>query len=423
METQLETTVRDKFFAPAEDALSKSSHVRSCSAFSDVEHLHAGVGRVVEQVQSGRDWVQRLVSFLGKVVSVACFFQSLKSKRRLRLLEDINHSLARKCQDIDGDPFAEHKELAGFAVYAADGHYQACSTHEDKIAGKRRAVGHFFAMDLRTQALRHLDIARPDLLKRRKAEHDIKALKRLDPEVLRMGEPKGRKVILVYDRAIIDFDQWFRWKKGKGIYVVTREKENMKLQILGTPKVDRSDPRNAGVVADQNVGHSKGRLIRRIIYIDPVSGEEYRFLTNEMTLPPGLIVFMYKRRWDIEKVFDEQKNKLGEKKAWAKGPTAKCQQAMFQCIAHNLLLLCEHELGKEGVVDRIAENRRQKRIQNDAEKAAEHGRNLSPMIAKVGKRVQRSLQFIRWLRMHVAARTSWVPAVRDLRPLMDAYLV
>ena len=101
MEAQLEHTVRDRFFAPAEDALSKSNHARSCPAFTDTEHLHAGVGRVVEQVQSDRDWVQRLVLFIGKVVSVTCFFQSLKSKRRLKLLTDINEDLVGRSRKLE----------------------------------------------------------------------------------------------------------------------------------------------------------------------------------------------------------------------------------------------------------------------------------------------------------------------------------
>ena len=33
--------------------------------------------------------------------------------------------------------------------------------------------------------------------------------------------------------------------------------------------------------------------------------------------PPGLIVFLYRRRWDLEKVYDQFKNKLNEKKSWA----------------------------------------------------------------------------------------------------------
>ena len=423
METYLKNTVRDRFFAPAEDALNQSRHTRSCPAFTDIEHLHAGVGRVLEQVASGRDWVQRLAHFLGRIISVGCFFQSLRSRRRLDLLNGINDTLASRCRALGGDPFAGHEELDRFAIYAGDGHYHQCSVHEDETGGKRRPVGHVYVTNLRTQALSHLDIARPDTARGKKREHEITTLKRLPPKELRMGEPAGTKVMLVYDMAVLDLNQWYKWKQGSGIYIVTRERGNMKPQILGTPEFDRDDPRNAGVIADQFVGTSQNLMVRRIVYVDPVTNEEYRFLTNEPNIPPGLIAFIYKKRWDIEKVFDQHKNKFDEKKAWAKGPVAKCQQALFQCIAHNLMLLFEHQLRDEGVTDKIADGRRRERARRAAEKAKKNGKDINPMVIAVGKRVQRSLQFIRWLRLHIAHGTPWTPAIRALRPLMQAYLI
>ena len=59
-----------------------------------------------------------------------------------------------------------------------------------------------------------------------------------------------------------------------------------------------------------------------------------------MTIPPGLIAWLYQMRWDIEpersgdswpsspetcqqKSYDEVKNKFHEQKAWASSPTAK----------------------------------------------------------------------------------------------------
>jgi len=81
-------------------------------------------------------------------------------------------------------------------------------------------------------------------------------------------------------------------------------------------------------------------------------GKKYRFLTNEMTLPPGIIAFLYKLRWDIEKMFDQSKNKFHEKKAWAKSKNSKKQQAHFITIAHNLCILLERILqDEEGIVD------------------------------------------------------------------------
>ena len=62
----------------------------------------------------------------------------------------------------------------------------------------------------------------------------------------------------------------------------------MELDVIGNNPFDSNDARNRGVIADQLVGTASGTALRRIIYVDPVSGEEYSFLTTEMKLPPGV---------------------------------------------------------------------------------------------------------------------------------------
>ncbi|MEI8141034.1 MAG: transposase [bacterium] len=131
-----------------------------------------------------------------------------------------------------------------------------------------------------------------------------------------MNEPKGVKVIHVYDPAVIDYAQWRRWK-AKGVYIISREKVNSMAEVIGNNPWDRCDPRNLGVLADDLVGVFCGVMLRRVTYCDPATGKVYTYMTSEMTLPPGLIAFLYKLRWDVEKVFDEKKNKLNQKKAWA----------------------------------------------------------------------------------------------------------
>ncbi len=55
-------------------------------------------------------------------------------------------------------------------------------------------------------------------------------------------EPTGRKVIIAYDPAIYDFVQWNNWKQSKGIYIITRMKENTNLLICDDREFDREDP-------------------------------------------------------------------------------------------------------------------------------------------------------------------------------------
>jgi len=70
---------------------------------------------------------------------------------------------------------------------------------------------------------------------------------------------------------------------------------------------------NRGIISDEWVAPSStGRVIRRITWTDPDSGQSWQYLTNEMKLSPCLIVLLYRRRWDLEKVYDQFKNKFHE---------------------------------------------------------------------------------------------------------------
>lgn len=415
-------TISDVFFKPMLESLATCEGTRNCPEYSDEDFLLTGIGRCLEDVRSGRDWIQRARRVFKLPATVDRFFKSLRSARRLTLIKNVNDSVrsfADSTAGVSDDPFAEHPELDSFAIYAADGHFHGTSAHEEELYGKKRPVGHFFAMNLRTQTMLHLDVARPA----RKREHDITALKRLEANAMRMGEPQGRRVINAYDPAIYDFEQWYKWKQSKGLYTVTRKKKNIELLYCGQNEFDLNDPRNAGVVSDKVGAPNNSYMLREIVYIDPATGNEYIFLTNEMTLPPGLIAFIYKKRWDIEKVFDQFKNKLMEKKAWAKSKTAKCIQANFMALTHNLMLMIERKVEtEEGIVDEKIEAKRKKRILEDLERIKAAGRQENPLVTRAYKAVQRSLQFIRWLRDELTNKSSWREAIDELRPLMTEYL-
>jgi len=422
MNTTLQDSVRSRFFAPLKLALASASSRRHCAEFPDEEFLRSGVGRVINNVQSGRDWVQKLQMSVLSKLSVCNFFESLKSPRRLKLIEEV---AAHLCQQLDRDcdaatdPLAVYPELESFAVYASDGHYEEACTHAQRIDGRTQAAGYFYSLNLRTHSMALLDIARP----KHKREHDMSVLKRLGSTQLRLHAPKGIKVIHVYDPAGIDYLQWYRWK-AKGVYMISREKENSKAMTIGICQWDETDPNNNGIISDEYVSPaSGGMLLRRIKYRDPATNTEYCFLTNEMTLPPGLIAFLYKLRWDIEKVFDEKKTKLGEKKAWAKSPVAHCQQAHFLCLAHNLLVLFERQLQTdEGIEDTKVLRRKMTRLAAAEKLIRSKGLTPNVMVHNCTRITQRSLQYIRWLRHFLDVPTLYSDALAVLRPLMRNYL-
>ena len=81
------------------------------------------------------------------------FFETLKSARRLALCQQANVHVARLLTD---DPFANLACLRDFDLYAADGHWHGAAAHAVPLDGAKRATGHVFALNLRTQALGHL---------------------------------------------------------------------------------------------------------------------------------------------------------------------------------------------------------------------------------------------------------------------------
>ena len=190
----------------------------------------------------------------------------------------------------------------------------------------------------------------------------------------------------------------------------------MQLEVIGENRWERTDPRNAGVLADELVSTSQGVGVRRVRYYGALRGEEFRFLTNECTLPPGVIAHLYRLRWEIEKTFDELKNKLGETKAWASSANAKTMQTHFLCMAHNLMVRCEAGLERIHAVRNEAElARRAQRLDKERKRLAKEKAQLPLLVRAFQRLTVRSVKFIRWLRVRLFARPRQGPDIAALR--------
>src|SRR5512140_542928 len=351
------TTVNQAFFQPLEGLAATSLASKPCPEFSDDDYLRLGVQRVLESSESGRAFLQEHGVRFENTPELGNYFAALRSARRCEVLRDVNVALVAKADATVHDRLADIPELANYECFAQDGHWHKAATHDARHEGTKMAVGHFYSLNLRTHSLRHLAAGQG------LHEHDMSALKRIKPKGLRQGVPKGKRVLIVYDKAAIDFGYWKRCRQECAVYFISRVKENMVFDWVESVPVDRSDPRNHGVTEDRRVRTREGHPLRIIYYTDPQTGESYEFLTNELDLPPGVIVELYRRRWEAEKVFDEIKNKLGEKKAWATSLVAKEAQAQLVAITHNLLLMYEQKLEKDhGVTNQAEDQRRAERI-------------------------------------------------------------
>ncbi len=384
-------TVNESFFAPIAGIIAGSECMRSCPDLSDDAFIQLGVTRAISSPRTGRGFLQQIGTLLEYCPDTGHFFETLKSKRRLGLLQDVDARVANLLPVC-----AEAAAIVPkYALYAGDGHWHGAAARDLRIDERRWAVGHLYALNLLTRAMHHLALCEG------KKEHDMSAIKRLGADSLRMNEPKGTKVLWVWDRAGIDFPLWQHWKQVAGIYFISRTKENLNLTPIASRLFARNDPVNQGVVSDSLVVTGQGFKIRQVCYQDPVSGEIFEFITTVLDLPPGVIAWIYKKRWDVEKVFDQFKNKLEEAKAWASSDTAKTMQAHFLCLTHNLLELFERKIALEHKIKNEAGLRRQeKRRCEQIEAAAKSKRAISTLLTHLLRPLQRSVKLIRWLRSH-----------------------
>ncbi len=189
----------------------------------------------------------------------------------------------------------------------------------------------------------------------------------------------------------------------------------MNLTLTRENPIDRTAPNHAGITADELVATTDGIALRRIRYTHPATGERYEFLTSEFTLPPGVIAFLYLRRWDLEQVFDELKNKLGTKRAWANPVIAQQIQAHVLCLAHNLIQLVERHLAAAYQVSNVAEEKhRLRRLAAQQRLAKARGAVLPALVQTHQRLTQTSLKLFRSVRCHFLSQLPLVDRVPGL---------
>jgi hypothetical protein len=274
-------------------------------------------------------------------------------------------------------------------------------------------TGHFFALNLKSQ--RRFPLVLADLTSRKK-DHDLRALKRQSVARLRQGAGPGRKVLWVWDQAGVDLAFW-QERKAAGIYFLSLRTEGLCWEPAQERGIDFSQPINQGVTADRGVTDRRGLRVREITYCNPCDGAGYVYLTNELTLEPGLLVLLYKTRWEIEKVFDETKTKLAETKSWATTTTAKEMQSHFVALVHNLLLLLQDWQRQQGVENTAEIQRREKRVDQQKTELKKTGQTR-PLVYTLRRRfTPATFKLIRWLRVHWHRPTSLAQALLQLRHL------
>lgn len=420
------TLLEEVFFAPLGAIMEDGPTIRRCSVLDDRNFVALCVSRVLQSSKSGRDFIQvhGIASLPG--LSRGNYFGSLSSPRRLSLMTEVQDTMREKLLPglrAHDDMLASIPELADWEVWAADGHQIAHATHDPRNEkGAYTPVNAIYKLDLRTGWAGFIDLARPTA---RGIEHEITTLKRQDKEQLRCGAPKGGSTLMVYDAAIVDFQFGYNLKQSKSVYILTQWKENFAPMTAMDREIDRTHPANALVLRDETIYFNNTPGVwRRITASCPDSDEIYITLSNQMTLPPGVLNQCRRLRWNIEKAFDQQEQKLDENKAWTANETGKRIQAIAICIAHNLLKLFGAKLkDDEGIEDTKVIRAWHLDLAKRVAAAREAGRTLPEKLYKsLYRPTEHSLQFIRWLRSALHRPTCYIMALAQLRPFMEKYI-
>src|SRR6266568_3374376 len=123
--------------------------------------------------------------------------------------------------------------------------------------------------------------------------HDVNFLDEIVPEA---------GAFYVIDRGYLDFKRLFVLTLCSSFFV-TRTKENVLLQRRYSHPVDKT----TGVRSDQTViltsidsAKVYPDALRRITYVDAVTDNRLKFLTNNFALPALTIALIYKFRWQVE---------------------------------------------------------------------------------------------------------------------------
>jgi hypothetical protein len=155
-----------------------------------------------------------------------------------------------------------------------------------------------------------------------------------------------KNAIYVVDRAFIEARYWDQRKKSVDATVITRMKSTFKYQVLEELK-RIATPVNEGIVWDKLIQLKSSNEVWRLIKFIAPDGKDYEYLSNDLALTPGMIAFLYHRRWDEEKYFDNYKTDMANSKAWGKSPIAIEQQALLGLVTHILMRLFLHKKGQE----------------------------------------------------------------------------
>lgn len=334
-------TIFGEWFSPMERALDKVRFSEKIYAALPMHlFLMSGCIRQMSRYNTLRGIIQaffHMDDFAGvSSIKRSTMSDALSSVGRHRILsESVGHLIAHASKVLP-DKLADIEGIGNRPIIATDATYQHESTHYYPVTpsqgGGDNSKGH--------QLLTHFDL-RLGIPLAMIAETQSVAEIRLLKQVREDGQynwMESKNAIHSVDRAFVDAPYWDGLKKKIGSTVITRMRDDLNYHSTNSRSVEEK-PCNEGVLSDVEIQlNSSPEPWRLIGFMSPES-KRYYYLTNDFTLQPGVVAFIYYRRWDIEKYFDNLKHDMDNNKAWGKSKTTIAQQALLAIASYILTRL------------------------------------------------------------------------------------
>lgn len=414
-------TVLGDWYAPMVDALTKVRYsdkpftTMPMSAF-----VLCGCLRQLQSTTSLREQVQQLfhLNTTAEKMPLArsTYSDALASRFRREILRDGVDQLVSHAQDVLPDRLSGLEGIGNRAVMAIDTTYQTESAHYRPIypmeGGHDSQKGHGLSMiyDIRHGIPLAVNTETISI-------GEMRVLKRENEPVDHWMRVKN--AIYVVDRAFIDGRYWDKRLTLFGSTVITRMKSVLNYTVSKERPL-KSGQCNEGILYDREVELKCSKKAWRLIGFQHPDGKRYEYLTNDMELEPGVVAFLYLRRWDEEKYFDDIKNNLACSKAWGKNPVSIEQQALLSMVTMILTTLFINRRKEELGLDKIdSTQHRKQQAKKEFYAQTGHGIAYRVFYDEISKITR---QIWRFLKNCYAEVHSVELYRRQLRPLMVKYL-
>jgi hypothetical protein len=148
--------------------------------------------------------------------------------------------------------------------------------------------------------------------------------------------------MIVFDKAYNFYQQFAQWTE-KGIFFVSRLKDNAKYEIIEILFEKELSEKQAGVMKVEHIHlqYNKDKMqktlcLRKVTYRDE-KGRIYQFITNNWEIANEEVALIYKYRWSIELVFKKLKQNFQLHFFYSESENGIKTQVWATLIAHLLL--------------------------------------------------------------------------------------